>query len=457
MTRRGGSATGTGAGSGGGGWRLTGASEVVDACGAAREVDGREAAGRRAGVWAAGAAGGEASAGVPAGGSAGGATEVTGALVATGGGAAGCPRNRKTARPAAIAVSRRTPATIQGMACAFRGVAARGRTAGCGEISITGSATTGAGSAATGGAGAAAGAAITMSMGERGARLTEGPEAGAGAPIGRAEPVRIPFGDGLGLAGGSGATGRPGVTTRIAPWGIRPQVPWRWKGLLLSGVTHISLPPRRIEQTWPVVCRETDQIGRCYVRMPPMQASLFDDAPLAPKGFAYERDFISADEESDLARQFAGLPFKPFEFRGVLANRHVIYFGLRYDFAKGAIGEAEPIPPWLIPLRDRAAAFADLAPEALPHVLINAYAPGAAIGWHRDRPQFEDVVGVSLLAACPFRFRKRKADGGFERLTFTAEPRSIYRLRGPSRWDWEHSIPPVEAPRYSITFRSLRR
>jgi hypothetical protein len=142
------------------------------------------------------------------------------------------------------------------MAEAFRGVAVRGRAIGCGETSTTGSTTTGAGS----GWGAVAGAAITMSIGERGARRTGASEAGAGvgAPIGRAEPVRIPFGEGAGLVGGAGAgvgagsAARP-VTTRIAPWGIRPHVPWRWKGLLLSGSTHISLAPIRIEHSWPVV------------------------------------------------------------------------------------------------------------------------------------------------------------------------------------------------------------
>jgi alkylated DNA repair dioxygenase AlkB len=35
-------------------------------------------------------------------------------------------------------------------------------------------------------------------------------------------------------------------------------------------------------------------------------------------------------------------------------------------------------------------------------------------------------------------------------------PRSIYLMRGPSRDQWEHSIPAVDALRYSITFRSLR-
>jgi hypothetical protein len=31
-----------------------------------------------------------------------------------------------------------------------------------------------------------------------------------------------------------------------------------------------------------------------------------------------------------------------------------------------------------------------------------------------------------------------------------------YLLRGSARWDWQHSIPPVDTLRYSITFRNLR-
>ena len=37
-----------------------------------------------------------------------------------------------------------------------------------------------------------------------------------------------------------------------------------------------------------------------------------------------------------------------------------------------------------------------------------------------------------------------------------AEPRSAYLLSGPARSVWEHSIPPVGEPRYSVTFRNLR-
>jgi alkylated DNA repair dioxygenase AlkB len=193
--------------------------------------------------------------------------------------------------------------------------------------------------------------------------------------------------------------------------------------------------------------------------MPSAQPSLFDPpsapAPDLPEGFAYRPDFITPAEEADLAVRIAELPLKPFEFRGYLASRRVIYFGWRYDFTKGQVQAAEPMPDWLTPIRDRAAAFAGLPPDALQHVLINEYAPGAPIGWHRDRPQFEDVLGASLLAPAPFRFR-RKRGAGWERRTLTVAPRSIYLLRGPARTDWEHSIPPAAALRYSITFRSLR-
>lgn len=115
----------------------------------------------------------------------------------------------------------------------------------------------------------------------------------------------------------------------------------------------------------------------------------------------------------------------------------------------------EEIPEFLTTLRERAAAFAELMAEDLPHALITEYSPGTTIGWHRDKGVFGDVVGISLLSACIFRLR-RKTGSTWERCSPTAEPRSAYLLRGASRTDWEHSIPAVEALRYSITFRSLR-
>jgi alkylated DNA repair dioxygenase AlkB len=181
------------------------------------------------------------------------------------------------------------------------------------------------------------------------------------------------------------------------------------------------------------------------------QAELF---PSLPEGLAYREEFISAGEERALAERIAALPFAPFEFHGFLGKRRTVSFGWKYDFNEHGLQPTEPIPDWLEPLRDRAAAFAGGA--AFDHSLVIEYAPGAGIGWHRDRPVFEKVVGVSLLAPCRLRFR-RKAGAKWERAALSAQPRSAYLLTGPARSEWEHSIPEMEALRYSVTFRSLRR
>lgn len=187
------------------------------------------------------------------------------------------------------------------------------------------------------------------------------------------------------------------------------------------------------------------------------QPGLFDDTPSGlPEGFVYRPDFVSRQEEAELVRRLEPLPFAPFQFHGFEGNRRVVSFGWRYDFNEGGLKRAEPFPEWLQQLAARAAAFAGVEPGAFAHALINEYAPGAGIGWHRDRPQFEDVVGVSLLSPCRFRFRLREGER-WRRAAFTAEPHSAYLLRGPSRRAWEHSIPPLETLRYSITFRTFRR
>lgn len=192
------------------------------------------------------------------------------------------------------------------------------------------------------------------------------------------------------------------------------------------------------------------------------QPSLFETAPIdgerapgLPEGFAYRPAFLAADEEGELAAWLATLPFQAFQFRGYEAKRRVVSFGWRYDFTRSHLEKAEDMPAELVPVRARAAAFADLAPEDLQQCLLNEYLPGAPIGWHRDRPIFEKVVGISLLAPCNLRLRRRTATG-FERAAVELGPRSIYSLSGPARSLWEHSIPPVQAHRYSITFRNFR-
>jgi len=178
-------------------------------------------------------------------------------------------------------------------------------------------------------------------------------------------------------------------------------------------------------------------------------------AAAGPPGLAYAPGLLSPEEEAALAARMAGLPFRAFEFHGFEGKRRTHSFGWRYVFDGSGLQAAEPIPGWLLPCRDRAAAWAGLAEAALQHALLTEYAPGAGIGWHRDRPVFGDVVGISLLAPARLRFRRKEGDK-WRRAALVAEPRSAYLLRGEARTDWEHSIAPMEALRYSITFRTMR-
>ena len=180
---------------------------------------------------------------------------------------------------------------------------------------------------------------------------------------------------------------------------------------------------------------------------------LFGEVHL-PEGMKYQADFFHAEEERVLLYDAERLPFKEFEFRGFTGKRRTVSFGWRYDFKSGGLTKTDDMPGFLIGLRARAEAFAENPPGGFQQVLVTEYPPGAGIGWHKDRSVFGDVVGISLLSPCTFRMRRRMGDR-FECKSLTAEPRSVYLLRGPSRTEWQHSIPGVEALRYSITFRNI--
>jgi len=184
-----------------------------------------------------------------------------------------------------------------------------------------------------------------------------------------------------------------------------------------------------------------------------------------PAGFRYQPELIGSADECALLTQVRALPFREFEFHGYLGKRKVVSFGWQYDYSGRELRQADDIPEFLIALRKHAALFANLAPEELHQVLVTEYGPGAGIGWHRDKPVFGEVVGISLLTPCLLRFRHQVGEklkpGGqrsrqWERKNVTVERRSAYLLTGPARIVWQHSIPPVDALRYSITFRNVR-
>lgn len=196
----------------------------------------------------------------------------------------------------------------------------------------------------------------------------------------------------------------------------------------------------------------------------PGQVSLFDDdeAPPPPPaglppGLVYEPRFLSREEEAALIGLVTRLPLAAAQYKGYEARRRVVSYGGRFDYDANRLNPAEPLPAVLHPLRDRVAAWAGLDPLHLQHVLVAEYQPGTPLGWHRDVPDFEEVFGVSLGSMAALRFRPyppdrpRRADI----VRLMVAPRSIYALRGVARWGWQHSVPPVEALRWSITFRTL--
>ena len=179
-------------------------------------------------------------------------------------------------------------------------------------------------------------------------------------------------------------------------------------------------------------------------------------APTLPQGLRYRPELIGPDEEGALLARVRELPFREFEFHGYTGKRRVVSFGWHYDFTGRRLRKADDIPDYLLPLREAAAAFGGLEPEEFQHVLVIEYGAGAGIGWHRDKADFGDVVGVSLLSPCVLRMRRKVGERKWERASAEAEPRSAYLLSGPARAEWEHSILRVDALRYSITFRNLR-
>jgi alkylated DNA repair dioxygenase AlkB len=182
------------------------------------------------------------------------------------------------------------------------------------------------------------------------------------------------------------------------------------------------------------------------------QRDLFD-APILP-GLAYRDDIMTLAEESALLRQLETLPVAPFRFQGWLGKRQTASFGWRYDFDRADFSPSTSIPEFLRPLQNAAAAFAGLSADDLVQALVTRYDSGAGIGWHRDRPEFEHVVGISLESPATLRLRRRTA-GGFERRSLYLNPRSVYHLSGVARHEWEHGIAEMAVRRWSVTFRSL--
>jgi alkylated DNA repair dioxygenase AlkB len=175
----------------------------------------------------------------------------------------------------------------------------------------------------------------------------------------------------------------------------------------------------------------------------------------APPGLSFELELSPPAMERRLLDDFEDLRWDPIVIRGQAAKRSARHYGLDYDYEARAPTPGQPVPGWLVPARALAAEFAGFEPEELAEILVQRYPPGSTIGWHRDAPAFDTVIGLSLGGFSRLRFRrgKREARKVHE---IGLEPRSAYVLAGEARRSWEHSIPATKELRYSITFRTLR-
>jgi alkylated DNA repair dioxygenase AlkB len=187
----------------------------------------------------------------------------------------------------------------------------------------------------------------------------------------------------------------------------------------------------------------------------PRQPDFFAERAL-PDGLEYRSDFLSIAEEQDLLANFATLQFKQARYKEYIARRRIVNYGAGYDFETNEVTAAPAIPEFLMPLRLKVAAWLHLDSDDFVQALISEYQPGTPLGWHRDVPEYELVAGISLASTARMRFRPypprtNKREGVFE---LDLEPRSAYVLARAARWQWQHSVPPTPALRYSITFRT---
>jgi alkylated DNA repair dioxygenase AlkB len=191
----------------------------------------------------------------------------------------------------------------------------------------------------------------------------------------------------------------------------------------------------------------------------PMQSALFDFPRDLPQGLLYQTEFVTRGEEAALLAAIAPLPLREAKFREYFARRRVAHFHAdadapRYDDGGVDSFTSGPMPEFLAALRDKVAAWVGVAPSAFVHALVSEYRPGTPIGWHRDKPAYGIVVGVSLAGWGRMRFRPLEAQDAHHTVALDLAPRSVYVMRDAIRWQWQHSMLPTKELRYSITLRT---
>jgi alkylated DNA repair dioxygenase AlkB len=187
-------------------------------------------------------------------------------------------------------------------------------------------------------------------------------------------------------------------------------------------------------------------------------STLFPTESIYPPGFDYSDSFITPEEEAALINTIAGIELHTFHFQGYDAKRRVASFGFDWSFEKRILSKGKDFPPAFDFLVDKVAAKLSLPVDAFAELLVTEYPVGSVINWHRDAPPFDLIAGISLNTDCTFRLRPhdKEKQGRASIISVPVKRRSLYIMQGPARSDWQHSITPVKAVRYSITLRTLK-
>jgi alkylated DNA repair dioxygenase AlkB len=186
--------------------------------------------------------------------------------------------------------------------------------------------------------------------------------------------------------------------------------------------------------------------------------TLFPIEPSLPEGFRYWPHFITEAEEQQLCKAIEDTPLHNMLFQGYEAKRKVASFGQDWSFEKRTLTKGADIPAVFRPLIQKVADHLMLRSNDFAELLLTEYPTGSVINWHRDAPPFDLIAGLSLRTDAVFRLRpyEKEKQGRGSIISLPVKRRSLYAMQGPARTDWQHSIAPVKALRYSITLRTLR-
>ena len=190
-----------------------------------------------------------------------------------------------------------------------------------------------------------------------------------------------------------------------------------------------------------------------------MQPDLFaDHVDAGLPGLRFVPDFIEPAEARELLELVGTLDLREAKYKDYTARRRVASFGGQFDYDALKLRDGPPVPTSFAPLIERVSAWLGVAPAVFRHLLVAEYRPGTALGWHRDVPDFESIVGLSLLGTATMKFRPfpHRTGTGTRALQLDLTPCSLYVIEGDACWRWQHSVAATPEQRYSLTLRTGR-